>query len=92
MPERPEARIVGGRWRRRLFWSWIGATVLVALYVALAAPLARHAAEGREWVALAVPPLMILMLGTGLGWLLLYVLARGDRGRARSRPDQRPPS
>ena len=69
-----------GAWRRRLFRAWVAVTGLVALYILVglffAGPAGPFAAE---YVALAEPVFMALLVGGSLVWLALFVLA--GRGR-----------
>lgn len=66
-----------GRWRRRVFLLWIVLTVAVAIYVAVFAPFATWFEEDMWMVGIVVPPLMIILLGAGLLWLLWLVTASG---------------
>jgi hypothetical protein len=77
-PETEESRRTR-RWRRITFRTWVGATILVGIYVAIAGPLAY--AYGREfWLAaVIVPPLMIFLLLVGLAYLAVRT-NRGDDG------------
>lgn len=75
----PSNRFVRGRLRRWLFWAWVAVSAAVALYIGIAGPIAHYFSEGRSYVALAVPALMFFMLATGLGWLVLMVLAGPPR-------------
>lgn len=72
----PSNRKMRGRWRRRLFVAWVVASACVGLYVGIAGPFATYFGEGRPWVALATPALMIFMLATGVGWLVLLVASK----------------
>lgn len=74
----------GGPWRRRLFYAWIGLTIVAALYFAIAAPLAGYFHQGFAVVGVVLPPLMILLLGLGVAWLATFVSAP-RRGRDQSR-------
>ncbi|MEX2630417.1 MAG: hypothetical protein WD341_10820 [Tistlia sp.] len=73
-----------GHRRRRLFQAWVVLTVAVAAFVAFFEPLALEGLVGPSYVAYVVPPLMILLLGLSLGWLMQFVW-RKDRRRG---PDQ----
>jgi hypothetical protein len=65
-----------------MFRIWIGLTVVVAIYIAVTGPLVTAFDEDMWLVAIVVPPLMILLLGLGLGWLAWVVTApRRDRGQ-----------
>lgn len=66
-----------GPWRRGLFYAWIVLTIIVALYLAISAPLAGYFHEDFTVVAVVVPPLMILLLGLGIAWLATFVSAPG---------------
>lgn len=74
--EAPNTRELRGKWRRWLFWAWVAASAVVALYVGIAGPFADYFREGQSFVALAVPALMFFMLATGLGWLVLLVTSK----------------
>ena len=71
--EAPSNRDIRGRWRRALFWAWILASGVVALYIGVAEPLDSYRGRGNPAIALALPALMVFMLATGLGWLILLV-------------------
>lgn len=51
--------------RRTLFWYWTAATLLLALVIGIAGPVAYYFAEGRAWVAALVPVSMIALLVAG---------------------------
>lgn len=71
--------------RRPMFWTWIAITIVIAGYIGLAAPFAAYFGAEKAWVAAAVPPVMILLLGIGLAWLLFFVVAPArNAGRAGS--------
>lgn len=75
----PTNKELRGEWRRNLFWIWVVASAIVALYIGLAGPFTHYFGEGKPFVALAVPALMFFMLATGLGWLVLLVISRPSR-------------
>lgn len=75
----PSAETVRGPWRRRLFWVWIGITVVLAAYLAVAAPLASYVGEGYAAVAVVVPPAMILLAGLGVAWLVALAASKPRR-------------
>jgi uncharacterized membrane protein YhaH (DUF805 family) len=66
-----------GRWRRWFFWGWIGATIVIAIIVAVYPPFTSDGPGGAPNIVWLIPPLMILGLGIGLGWLALVVFGRG---------------
>ena len=73
-----------GRRRRWLFRLWVGATILAALYVALAAPFASADLVPESYLAYSLPPLTILLLGLSLLWLgRLVGRGCGDSGALR---------
>lgn len=72
----PSNRQLRGRWRRWLFWSWVAASVVIALYVGLAGPVSVYFAEGKPFVALASPVIMFFMVITGAVWLVLLATSR----------------
>jgi ATP/ADP translocase len=59
--------------RRWVFWSWIAITVAAAAYVGALAPIATILDMNRTWIAVIVPPIMILLTGIIFIWLILYV-------------------
>lgn len=79
--QRPSTGRMRGEWRRALFAAWIGASALIALYVGIAAPFASGVGEGRSFVAMASPALMVFPLATGLGWLAFLAASRPAIGR-----------
>lgn len=87
--EMPSNREIRGRWRRRLFWAWVVASIFVAFYIGIAGPFASVFGIGRSFFALALPALMFFMLATGLAWLVLLVGSRPRRsaqGRHKEQP------
>ncbi len=78
-----------GSRRRWLFRLWIGATGLLALYVALAAPFANADLVPESYLAYSLPPLMILLLGLSLLWLGRLVGRGRDSADALRRNDRR---
>lgn len=82
MRESDMSRLKGkaaGRGRWWLFFAWIALTIVVALYVGIAGPFAAYFGEDLWMIGVVVPPLMIVMLGLGLGWLIWLTTARGPR-------------
>ena len=69
--------------RRPMFWTWVAITIAIAGYVGVAAPFATYFGADKAWVALIVPPVMILLLGIGLAWLLFFVVAPGRPPQGR---------
>jgi hypothetical protein len=69
--------------RRPMFWIWVAITIVVAGYIGVAAPFAAFFAADKAWVAAIVPPVMILLLGIGLAWLLFFVMAPGRKPQSR---------
>ncbi|WP_299436590.1 hypothetical protein [uncultured Rhodospira sp.] len=65
-----------GRLRRWFFAVWVGLTILAALYIGLLAPLVAYLHDDLWLIAVIIPPLMISLLGIGLGWLVWLVTAR----------------
>ena len=89
----PSNRTVRTPMRKGLFWAWVVASALVGLYIAIAGPFAHYFGEGRSYVALATPGLMFFMLATGLGWLVLFVLAGPPRRTEKhAREDRQTPA
>ncbi len=87
--ETPDRQTLRNPLRRRLFWIWVVASALVALYVGIGGPLAHYFSEGRAYIAIASTALMFFLLLTGFGWLILYCLAGRNSGpemRDGSRP------
>jgi hypothetical protein len=62
-----------GRWRRLAFVVWIALTIVFAAYIAITAPFTSYFYEDMWLVSVVVPPLMILLLGIGLLWLVWLV-------------------
>lgn len=59
-----------GRWRRWTFVIWIALTFVAAAYVLLAEPFAQYFRADMWVVGVIVPPLMIVLLAIGIGWLM----------------------
>ncbi len=59
-------------WRRRLFALWIGASIAVALIFAIGAPVLAMLDNASMFIlAPLLPALMIVMLFSGIGWLVV---------------------
>lgn len=76
-----------GRWRRWTFMTWIALTFVSATYMLLAQPFAHQFRSDMWVVGVIVPPLMIVLLAIGIGWLVWLVTSSrrrqegpGDRG------------
>lgn len=67
--------------RRWFFWGWTAITIAAAIYIGLAAPFVEDSHDRVPIVGVIFPPLMILLLGIGLGWLVMYVSRRGPPRR-----------
>ena len=67
------------KWLQRLFWFWIGGSAVVGAYLLLAGPLTPYTGLDDRHVALALPLLMVLMLVSGLTWLIMLVNSRPSR-------------
>lgn len=83
--EKPSVRQATGVLRRVLFWAVVAITILAAAYLLIAAPFIALFGEGYAWAAVVVPPLMILLVGAGIAWLIAVASARrrprpGDDG------------
>lgn len=72
-----------GRWRRWTFVIWVALTGIAAAYMMIAAPFAPYFREDLWVVGVIVPPLMIILLAIGIGWLVW--LATSSRRRKRDR-------
>lgn len=64
------------RERHWLFWLWVGATITVGAYLLLATPLVQSLGLPPAAVATVVPVLNLLLLFSGLVWLLRLVQLR----------------
>ena len=71
-----------GRWRRWLMAFWVILSIAFAAYVGIAAPLLPFFAPSFAPLAIAVPPLMVVLLLTGLAWLVLLGLPKRARSKA----------
>jgi len=67
------------KWLQRLFRLWIGGSIVVAAFLLLAGPLTPYTGLDDRHVALALPILMVLMLASGLTWLVMLVWSRPKR-------------
>lgn len=65
----------------RSFLVWIGGSSVFATYLLLAGPLTPYTGLEDRHVALALPALMILMLASGLTWLVMLVNSPPKRRR-----------
>ncbi|MGC2857176.1 hypothetical protein ACM64Y_17035 [Novispirillum sp. DQ9] len=74
-----------GRKRHWAFVAWVAASIVVAAWIAVSAPVTEYF-HGAHWmVAYAVPALMAFFLLVGLGWLVYLATAR-RHGAPRNRP------
>lgn len=78
------------RRRRGLFRIWIAASIALSIYVGIAAPLVRYVGAGYDEVALFVPAIMVLLLASGLGWLVLLTAPVKPSGDSRPAAEKRP--
>jgi len=72
-----------GRWRHWTFLTWIALTIAAAAYIAVTAPFASYFGEGMWMVGVVVPPLMIVLLAVGTGWLVWLATSSKDRDDRR---------
>lgn len=77
-----------GRWRRVMFVVWVGLTIVAAIYLAMAAPFATYFHQNMWLVGVIVPPLMIVLLGIGIAWLVWLVTSSPQKDRQASSPPQ----
>jgi hypothetical protein len=74
-------RAVRQTWRRRLFRAWVVVTGVVALYILVGVFFAGPAGPfATEYIALAEPIFMALLVGGSLIWLAVFVLSGRKRG------------
>lgn len=64
------------KWRKRLFAFWIVGAAAVAAYLAVGGPLTAFTGLEKPDVALVVVPFLLLLLASGLAWLVLLVRSR----------------
>ena len=74
-----------GKWRERLFRTWVIASAVVAVYACLIGPITAYLGEGQALVALSVPILMFFLLATVLGWLVLLFFSHPEEHRQTHR-------
>ena len=72
-------------WLPRLWWLWTGGAVIVSTFLMLAGPLTPFTGLEDQYVALAVVPFMMVMLASGLVWLVMLVNTPPSR-RCAARP------
>mgnify|MGYP003123373328 CR=1 FL=1 len=63
--------------RRWFFWGWIALTIVAAVYIGVAAPFAEASITRIPLIGAVFVPLMILLLGAGIAWLIVFVSRRG---------------
>jgi hypothetical protein len=78
-------RSATGRKRHWAFTAWVVASIVIAIWIAVSAPVTEYFNEMPWYVAYSVPALMFFFLLVGLGWLVYLVTARRD-GLPRNRP------
>lgn len=76
-------------WRRPVFVVWVGLTIVAAAYVGAVGPFTAYFHERLWIVGVVVPPLMILLLGIGLGWLVWLVTAPRPPSAGAREPHRR---
>jgi hypothetical protein len=63
-------------------WLWIVGSIVLATYLLIAAPLATALPDiSPAWVAVAVPPAMVLALASLIAWLAAVVFKPSAAGR-----------
>ncbi|GAB4368568.1 MAG: hypothetical protein Kow00114_27910 [Kiloniellaceae bacterium] len=75
-PDASQNQALRNKWRKRLFAFWIAGSAAVAAYLMIGGPLTAFTGLERPHVALVVVPFMILLLASGLAWLVLLVRSR----------------
>lgn len=65
-------------WRHWLIAFWAVLSIAFAAYVGIAAPLVPYFAPSFAPLAIAVPPLMVVLLLAALVWLVLAGLPKRD--------------
>lgn len=73
--QRPPKRRLS-RTGRVIFSVWVTLATLAFLFVTLAGPFERLLGDLPVAVGAIIPPVLVLLIGIGLGWLLWRVLAR----------------
>ena len=64
-------------WRRRMFWIWIAASIVVALTAMVGGPLvSADGSDGTAWIALLSPVAMAVFILTGVTWLVLVFFSQ----------------
>lgn len=77
------------KWRLWAFVTWLALTIVAAAYIFVTAPFAGYFGEGMWIVGVVVPPLMIVLVAIGIGWLVWLVTSsksRDDRRRDNQVP------
>lgn len=74
-----------GRKRHWAFVAWVVASIVIAVWLAVSAPVAEYFHEAHWIVAISVPALMFFFLLVGLGWLVYLATAR-RQGLAHTPP------
>lgn len=77
--QRPSVKTATGSARRLVFWGVVSITILAAAYLLIATPFIAYFGEGYAWAGAIVPPLMVLLVGIGIAWLLVVASARQRR-------------
>jgi hypothetical protein len=75
-PDASLNQVLRNKWRKRLFAFWIAGSAVVAAYLMIGGPLTPYTGLNDPHVALVVVPFMLLMLASGLAWLILLVRSR----------------
>ena len=76
--------VTGSVWRKRFLTVWVALTILLAGYVGIAAPFVTAFGADKFLIGVVVPPAMIVLLGLGFAWLLLFATGKPKDGASRS--------
>lgn len=77
MTDKPaEREAKRGKWRNTTFRTWIIATAIVTGVILLLVPFGPYLHERFWGVGLLVTPVVLIMLFSGLGWLVYRVTRR----------------
>lgn len=68
------------KWRRVLFYVWVGAAIIAATAAMIGGPImSTDGTDGTRFIALVSPVAMAVFIITGLAWLALLVTTHRSR-------------
>ena len=86
MPEMVQMnkRALLGRWRRILFYTWVGSSIVIAAVLMIGGPLVAPDGTSAPALIAYLPMLaMAIFILSGAGWLIAVAYSEGRSSRSR---------